>query len=138
MIDKNSFNNLKKKYYFLSDLPDKLQGLISDELSPNSNIIGAYEVMINDKNGCILLLENKLLAFWMSKILFKKFPTLQEFDYAQINEVKNIENEGLYIHSSADLEILNEDYEEGKFIFESSAEKDEVAKIITSKSSRLK
>lgn len=138
MINKKSFNALKEKYYFLSNLPDKLQDLISNELSPDSDVICACQVMINDKKGCILILENELLAFWMSKILFKKFPTFQKFNYLQINEIKDIENTGLYIHSSADHEIMDKDYEEGKFIFESPAEKDKISEIIINKSSRLK
>ena len=137
MIDKASFSQLKTNYPFIAYLPDKLQDLIAREIPPEQEQVTFYKVKIEGKNGCLLLVERKLIAFWTSKLLFKKFPTMQEFSFAQVNELKNQDSNDLYIHSSADPTIKNEDYEEGKFSFESSAERDAVMGIIRSKSPRL-
>lgn len=137
MIDQKLFNDLKATYPFISKLPEKLQDLIAGELSPDTNVIKAYSVRITGKKGCILLTENDLFAYWMSNFLFKKFPTYQSFNYSQVNELKNNDEKSLFIHASANPEVLNEDYEEGTFVFDSADQKTEVYELIASRSSRI-
>jgi hypothetical protein len=137
MITKTSFNQIKATYPFISEFPEKLQELISSQIAPDSEISSVSKVTINGKNGCLFLLENKAVAFWLTRFLFKKLPTVQEFHFSQINEIKTVDSKGLFIHASSDPNVLNEDYEEGQFVFESAKEKEEIEKVLRSKSSRL-
>jgi hypothetical protein len=138
MIDQTSFNELKIKYPFLSDFPQKLQNIISDKLTPELKIHTIYQVSTNGKNGCIFVLEHDLIAYWMSKFLFMKLPTYQEFNFSQINKVESLNDKTIFINASTDPKKTDTDYEDGEFTFQSSDEKEEVLKLIYSKATRLK
>jgi len=137
MIDQSSFNELKTKYPVLSSFPDKLQNIISEQLVPNAEVINIYTVSTEGKKACIVLSGQKMVAYWMSKFLFMKVPTYQEFNYLQVNEMQDVNDTVLFIHASADAEILDNDYEEGEFTFVSASDKNEVSEMILSKASRL-
>lgn len=137
MINKAAFSAIKNQYPFLSSLPDKLQELISDQISPDDQINSVKKVSIGGKDGCLILLGNKAVACWMSRFLFKKFPTVQEFHFAQINQLNEVDSKGLFIHASADPEKPNEDYEEGGFVFDSANERNEAERLIRGNAPRI-
>lgn len=134
MIDKTTFDVIKKQYHFLSSLPDKLQELISYELSPDDQISTIKKVTIGGKDGCLVFAQNRLVAFWMSRLLFKKFPTLQEFYFTQIDQLEEIGTQSLFIHACADSLNPTENYEEGEFVFESVMERVDALRLIKANS----
>jgi hypothetical protein len=138
MIDQTSFDELKSNSPFLSDLPANLQDIICGKLTPESNILKIYQVSVNGKSGCLFALEHEMVAYWITKILFKKLPTYQEFNYSQLNEVRSVNDTTLFMHSSANPEVLDRDYEEAKFTFQSATDKEEAMEIASNKAPRLK
>ena len=138
MIDKSSFDALKSQHNFIHHLPEKLQELISDGLEPESDIQYICPISVNGKSGCLVMLDNKMTAYWISKLLFMKFPTMQEFNYSQVNQMNALDGNKLYLHCSADPQKQQEDYEEGEFGFQTESERTVVAQIIKSGAVRLK
>lgn len=138
MITQRSFEDVKAEYAFIATLPPKLQELISSEIPPGADIVDAFSVTIGGVPGCILIFENQLSAFWLSKLFFLKFPTLQEFNFSQLNTVNPEGSNRLYLHCSANPEVMNEDYEEGTFVFSTESERDAALSAINAKAIRLR
>lgn len=137
MISNDKFLKITQEFPFLLDLPKKLKYQIQSDLSPDRQIISVYNVTVRSTKGCLVVLENEVSVFYMTKFLFMKFPTIQNFNIAQINEAEKIGENGLYLHASADSSILNEHYEEEKFLFESSKQRDSLVQFLNDNCPRL-
>ena len=138
MIDKQMYKELEIKYSFLSKLPKKLKDVIIGELDPDVKVKHVFNILINNKEACLFLFEQKMILFWMSKILFKKLPTIQIFNFSQINKFSQLNDKVLFIHSSVEPEVLDDNYEENELVFKHIDELDFIVRVINEKSTRLK
>ncbi len=136
MIDNNSRNELVLKFKELSLVHKKVLELIVDELSPKSIVINVFKVKNGKHDAWILVTEEKLMIFWRMKLFFLKFPTIQEFEFSQINKIENREDCNLYIHASSDENCDDDNYEEGMFKFQNFVECEELNVFLSKNASR--
>lgn len=88
MIALDQLRSLSGSFHALRGLPEPLMRLLADELGPSENLQAAQGIRVAGEDGVLVGTEARLLAAYTSKLLFKRFPTYQQFDYPYVRSVK--------------------------------------------------
>lgn len=138
MINQTEFTQIKNNYPFIQYLPEKVQGMLQQELLPEEKIENIYEVTISNQPSCLVVSDRRLLGVWVMKMLFiLKFPAMQEFNLSQINKIEKKSANTVFIHASVEADKPEDDYEENSFIFSDPSQVDAFIAQVTEKAERV-
>lgn len=137
MTRKKRFNELLLNHSFIKEFPDKLQQTIEEKLPTDHGDFKAFKIRLRNRNACMLILETEIIIFWTTQFWWLKFPKVQVIDLNEINRIKSINSEGLFIHASKHPDIIDENYQAGEFWFMSMQERNRVVEFIRNRSVRL-
>lgn len=137
MLDPTSFQQIASAHPPIAGLSEKVAEILRDELGPDESVEASYSVTISGSAGALVLSSRRVLAVWTTKLLiFFKFPTIQEFHYEQVNELRP-SDASVYMHASPTPGDREEDYEEGSFAFGSAAQAQDFMQRISARAPRL-
>lgn len=137
MLDAATFGALCSSQPALAALPDKVAELLRGELNPGEEVAGSYSVQISGSAGALVVTPQRVIAVWITKMLLVlKFPTVQEFNLGQLNEVV-VEGTSVRMHASATPGDREDDYEENTFLFGDGGAAQGFAQLVGARAPRL-
>lgn len=137
MLDAATFQQIRSTNPAIAGLSEKVAEILRDELEPGETVEASYAVTISGTPGALVLSSRRAIAVWTTKLLiFFKFPTIQQFHYEQVNELR-VDGASAYMHASATPGDREEDYEEGTFAFASAEQASDFAARIGARAPRL-
>ena len=116
MIALESLRAQASTFHALQTLSPELLELAAGELSPSEQLLAAEQVQLGSELGALLAINTRLIAVYSTKMLFKRFPTIQTMDYPHVQRAQ-VQGVQVYVYASPHPGGSKDEYEENTFVF---------------------
>jgi hypothetical protein len=116
MIAETDLHALTVPFPALRTLDAALLRQVAMELHPAEQLRAVETMFVGAEPGCVLATSSRLLAFYNTVMVWKRFPTVQTFHYEHVSKVQ-LRGAETYVYGSPHPAGSPDEYEENTFRF---------------------